>query len=242
MVADSLVYHPTVNHYIKFVGTTVGRDKLLRTLQYFARFLSFYLLRKGYSASSLKPWNALKAQFGLTRKLMRVGKNIEHLREACRIAGTKSMDPVLRYTAIARQLSYFVYLTFDSLHYLSVSNIIPMPVMAPAISKVANKAWLSGVSFGIISGLYTISQITQRQKKTNPLLGEGKMEEKRLQKELFETRVQLLSDACDWIIPAYTLGYVGGGKGKFAVDEGVVGLAGLVSSLVGVRAQWKKTA
>jgi len=58
---------------------------------------------------------------------------------------------------------------------------------------------------------------------------------------MFETKVQIISDACDWMIPAYTLGMVGG-KGRFSVDEGAVGLAGIVSSLVGVRGQWKKTA
>lgn len=57
---------------------------------------------------------------------------------------------------------------------------------------------------------------------------------------MFETRLQVVSDVCDWIIPAYTLGMVGG-KGKFSVDEGMVGLAGLVSSVVGVRNQWRKT-
>ena len=28
MVADAVIYHPTVSHYLKFVATTVGRDKL----------------------------------------------------------------------------------------------------------------------------------------------------------------------------------------------------------------------
>lgn len=241
MVADSLVYHPSVNHYVRFVNTTVGRDKVLRFVQYLARFLSYYLLRKGYSAKALVPWNSIKSQFGMARKLMRVGKNVEHLKEAGRLAGTKNMDPVLRYTAIARQLSYFTYLTLDSLHYLSVANIYPLPSITPTLSKWANKAWLSGITFSILSGTYTLNQLSSRQARTNRLLGEGKVEEKRLEKEIFETRLQMLSDACDWLIPAYTLGMVGG-KGRFSIDEGAVGLAGIVSSLIGVRGQWRKTA
>ena len=75
----------------------VGRDKVLRFVQYLARFLSYYLFRKGYSAKALVPWNSIKAQFGMARKLMRVGKNVEHLKEAGRLAGTKNVDPVLRY-------------------------------------------------------------------------------------------------------------------------------------------------
>lgn len=76
--------------------SSVGRDKVLRFLQYLARFFSYYLLKKGYSAKTIAPWGAIKAQFGMSRKLLRVGKNVEHLREAGKLAGTKNLDPVLR--------------------------------------------------------------------------------------------------------------------------------------------------
>jgi hypothetical protein len=86
MVVDTLIYHPTITHYIRFVSTTVGRDKALRTLQYLARFLSWYLLRKGYTASAVAPWEAIKKNFGLTRKVMRIGKNVEHLKAAYQVS------------------------------------------------------------------------------------------------------------------------------------------------------------
>lgn len=47
--------------------------------------------------------------------------------------------------------------------------------------------------------------------------------------------LQLLSDLCDLTIPSSALGYVG-------FDDGIVGLAGTVSSLIGVWGAWKKTA
>jgi hypothetical protein len=72
MVADSLVYHPSVAHYLKFVSTTVGRDKLLRTIQYFSRFYAWYLFRTNGTPGEIAPWEAIKKQFGLIRKAMRV--------------------------------------------------------------------------------------------------------------------------------------------------------------------------
>src|SRR3569833_3768574 len=33
MVADADIYPPPVSHYLRFVATTVGRDKLLRVIQ-----------------------------------------------------------------------------------------------------------------------------------------------------------------------------------------------------------------
>ena len=115
-----------------------------------------------------------------------------------------------------------------------------MPSVTPALSRWASRAWLGGISFSLVSGAYTLNQLITRQAKTNKLLGEGKVEDKRLEKEIFETRLQMMCDMCDWIVPAYTLGLVGG-KGRLSVDEGIVGLAGCVSSVIGVRSQWKKT-
>lgn len=49
------------------------------------------------------------------------------------------------------------------------------------------------------------------------------------------TNLQLISDLCDLTVPSAALGYAN-------LDDGIVGLAGTVSSLIGVWATWKKTA
>ena len=49
------------------------------------------------------------------------------------------------------------------------------------------------------------------------------------------SQLQLLSDLCDLTIPSSALGWV-------TLDDGIVGIAGTVSSLIGVYTQWKKTA
>ena len=96
----------------------VGRDKLLRTLQYFSRFYAWYLYRTNHPARLIAPYEAIKKQFGLTRKALRLGKNIEHFKAAAVAADTKEMDPVLRYCAIGRQLGYGMYLTLDAVTYV----------------------------------------------------------------------------------------------------------------------------
>jgi peroxin-11B len=47
--------------------------------------------------------------------------------------------------------------------------------------------------------------------------------------------LQLLSDVCDLAIPSSALGWLN-------LDDGIVGLAGTTSSLIGLYLQWKKTA
>jgi len=49
------------------------------------------------------------------------------------------------------------------------------------------------------------------------------------------TRFQLISDLCDLTVPTAALGYAN-------LDDGIVGLAGTVSSIIGVWATWQKTA
>lgn len=57
-----------VQPWLKFTATTVGRDKLYRAVQYFSRFLAWYLLHQGASKETVARFNNLKKTLGLSRK------------------------------------------------------------------------------------------------------------------------------------------------------------------------------
>ncbi|KAI8274414.1 Peroxisomal membrane protein PMP30A [Colletotrichum sp. SAR11_240] len=234
MVADAVVYHPSVAHYLKFVATTVGRDKLLRTLQYFARFYAWYLFRTNGSKTEIAPWDAIKKQFGLTRKIMRVGKNVEHFKAAAVASDAKTMDPVLRYAAVGRQLGYAGYLTFDAATVLDAAGIRKWEG-AKKLQKEAYRCWAIGLICSVIAQSYTLYRLQQREAKVDKKEGEGVVEAKRIAIERAGSRLQLLSDLCDLTVPTSALAWAN-------FDDGIVGLAGTVSSLIGVYTQWKKTA
>ncbi|KAF2200578.1 peroxisomal biogenesis factor 11 [Delitschia confertaspora ATCC 74209] len=234
MVADALIYHPTVSHYLKFVATTVGRDKLLRTLQYFSRFLAWYLYRTNHPTSSIAPFDAVKKQFGMARKLMRVGKFVEHFKAAAVASDAKMMDPVLRYTAVGRQLGYAMYMVLDNATVLDATNIKKFAT-AQRLSRRAYQAWFTGISFSIASSIYSLYKSRERAAKINEKEGEGAVERKKVERETAALKLQLVSDLCDITIPASALGWAN-------FDDGFVGLAGTVSSVLGVYTQWKKTA
>lgn len=61
------------------------------------------------------------------------------------------------------------------------------------------------------------------------------VERKKVDKEANAVKLQLVSDLCDITVPSAALGWAN-------FDDGFVGLAGTLSSLLGVYAQWKKTA
>lgn len=179
MVADALIYHPSVAHYNKFVATTVGRDKILRTLQYFARFYAWYLFRTNGSKAEIAPWDAIKKQFGLTRKIMRIGKNVEHFKAAAVASDAKTMDPVLRYAAVGRQLGYAGYLTFDAATVLDAAGIKKWEG-AKRLQKEAYRFWAIGILFSVVAQTYTLYRLQQREAKVDKKEGEGVVEAKRI--------------------------------------------------------------
>ncbi|KAI1095710.1 peroxisomal biogenesis factor 11 [Rostrohypoxylon terebratum] len=236
MVADAVVYHPTVAHYLKFVATTVGRDKVLRTLQYFSRFYAWYLFRTNGTAAEVAPYEAIKKQFGLARKLLRFGKNVEHLKAAAAAADNKAAvpDAVLRYAAVGRQLGYAGYLTFDAATVLDSLGVRKWQG-AKRAQREAYRFWAMGLACSVVAQMYTLYRLREREAKVDKKEGEGVVESKRIVMERAASQLQLLSDLCDLTIPTAALGWVG-------FDDGFVGLAGTVSSLIGVYTQWKKTA
>ncbi|OGM50545.1 peroxin PEX11-2 [Aspergillus bombycis] len=235
MVADALAYHPTLAHYLRFVATTVGRDKILRTLQYFSRFYAWYLYRTNRPQSSIDPYNAIKKQFGTTRKILRIGKFAEHLKAAAVAADSKSpIDPVLRYLAVGRQLGYAGYLTLDT---ITVIDIIGFRKLAAAkrLQDTAYRSWLAGLICSAIASVYSLWRLREKERTLDRTEGEGVVEAKKLEKERSAARTQLFSDLCDLTIPVSGLGLAN-------LDDGIVGIGGTVSSLLGVVSQWRKTA
>lgn len=234
MVADALIYHPSVSHYLRFVATTVGRDKILRTLQYFSRFYAWYLFRTNATPKEIAPFDAIKKQFGLARKLMRVGKNVEHFKAAAVAADWNGGDPIVKYLAVGRQLGYAGYLTFDALTYLDAAGIRPNE-SAKRLGREAYKFWLAGLVCSALSGTYSLYQLRLKTSKIDKANVEGVVEKKKIEKEQAALNLQLISDLCDLTVPGSALGYVN-------LDDGLVGIAGTVSSLIGVYSTWKKTA
>ena len=123
--------------------------------------------------------------------------------------------------------------------------------------KEALRFWFVGITFNVVAGLYALWQLRQKEQRIDKKDGEGVVESKKLTKyvssgwggggcdgkagltrwhrERTATNIQLISDLCDMTIPLSALEYAN-------LDDGIVGLAGTVSSLLGVWSQWKKTA
>ncbi|KAK3808735.1 MAG: peroxisomal biogenesis factor 11 [Benniella sp.] len=227
-----------VQPWLKFTATTVGRDKLYRTLQYFSRFLAWYIARQGATKETVARFNNLKKTLALSRKLMRIGKPIEHLEAA--VAATSLKDRTLLFCTAGKQLSYAGYLTYDALIFLDGAGAYKFKNIK-GYTELASKFWLSGITFSLLTGLYKTRQIQVRREDAVRGLkhsGEGEKshaqtELKALAREQNNVNWQLLQDGLDTLIPSSSLGYVD-------LNDGIVGLVGTITSIMGAQTQWAK--
>lgn len=186
---------------------------------------------------------------------MRIGKFLEHLKAAAIAFDNKSpVDPVLRYLAIGRQLGYAGYLTLDAITIIDVIGIRKLS-SAKRLQDSAYRSWGAGLIFSAVAGVYTLVRLQEKEKTIDRKEGEGVVEAKKIEKygflgiirmrngwhadtfirERSAARIQLISDVCDLAAPLSAVGIVN-------LDDGLVGIAGTVSSLIGVWSQWRKTA
>ncbi|MBW0481194.1 hypothetical protein O181_020909 [Austropuccinia psidii MF-1] len=240
--ADQIILHPVVSASLKVGNTTVGRDKLYRTAQYFSRFLVWYLQKYDHDKQMALRFNNLKSALGLSRKLMRIGKPLEHLQAALK-ATKEFYDPVLAICTIGRQLAYASYLFNDMVIWAEKIKFITVEKANLAnVNKRAAQFWMVGILLNIASGVYKHQQVQtklrQCRKNYSKTMVEHEKEEKKLQTkslstQAFAVRLQLLQDLCDLISPSSTLGY-------HSLNDGVIGIAGVISSLLGLRTQVNK--
>ncbi|KAG0222802.1 Peroxisomal membrane protein PMP27 [Mortierella sp. GBA43] len=223
-----------VQPWLRFTATTVGRDKIYRAVQYFSRFLAWYLLRQGATKETVARFNSLKKTLGLSRKC----KPVEHLENAAKATIIK--DESLRFLTLGKQLAYAGYLTFDGIIFIDGSGAYKFKNIKK-YGEYASRFWLAGIVFGFLTGLYKTRQIQiRRESAARGLAHSGESEKsnartelKALAKEQHTVTKQLVQDGLDMLIPSSGLGYIN-------LDDGAVGLIGTATALMGAETQWRK--
>ncbi|KAF7303331.1 Lipoyl synthase, mitochondrial [Mycena kentingensis (nom. inval.)] len=172
------------------------------------QFYVWFLLSRGDKADAVK-WNALKGHLGTARKPEQL-------------------------TTIGRQLAYFLYLSLDAVTWAhSIKFTTLQTETAAKVARIANRAWLAGILLSIANAAIRTSRLTReskalRSKSSEKDVGVDADRQTRLQ-SIATTRAairhQFIIDALDLWIPASALGLSN-------VNDGVVGICGVISSLM----------
>jgi len=171
---------------------------------------------------------------------MRLGKPLEHLQAALKAFVTQGR-PGEQLTTIARQLGYFGYLCYDALVWANTVKFITLTKEnATKYTNRASRLWLLGILSSIINGMLKANRLANESKEFRSTkwgdksLGDNAERTAQfhsIEAERVVARYQFVQDLLDVWIPASVLGYVD-------LNDGVIGVCGTLSSLMGLRTQW----
>lgn len=230
MVADTVVYHPTLKKLIKYLDSTAGREKSLRLVQYLVRFLAFHVAQQGLPDLA-KLFKSLQGQATFIRKALRFLKPLNHLHDAAKAYDNKLSDQIIRATVVLKNLAYVGYLSLDSVAWFKLLGLVG-PKTLPKAPKWANWFWFIGLVAGLVNDFRKISITTSKLQSLDSEKDDEKS--KTLEVEKYKAEKRLVWDACDFFIVLNNLGFL-------HYNEGAIGLAGTITSVFGVQDIWAAT-
>jgi len=123
---------------------------------------------------------------------------------------------------------------FDTMTVLDAMGVKKDP-RAKSVQATAYRFWLAGLVASALSGIYNTYKLREKAKTVDEKDAEAKVEKVKITRQQQAVTIQLVSDLCDLTVPSTALGYAN-------FDDGLIGLAGTLSSLLGVYGAWAKTA
>jgi len=156
--------------FIAFLGTTSGRDKSCRTIQYSARFLKpllIHLSQKHNQEALLKIADKIEAiggSMGMTRKVLRFGrpigiiKNIFVLLRTLRRKDKSDGASTIFYTYFKTlaEACLALFFLFDHVLYLSKLKVVENQNLVQRCDYLSNFFWLCECASTIISDCTSI--------------------------------------------------------------------------------------
>lgn len=222
--------------FLKWLELTQGRDKLLRFVAYFSKFVVEVMQQQAYSKEAIERISKPASAIGLTRKLMRFFRSVEYLNELLKALQTK--DEVEKLLSVIKSFSLMVWMIMDHIQWMNkVGYFTIAKDTLKKIDEVHSKGWFYGLLMGLIIAVYKLYNINNSLQKT--LTSTAPKED--ISKEVAtlnsnkQKQIQsLIKSSIDILIPSARLDYL-------PLSDGVVGLAGSVTSVIGMMDTWPKS-
>lgn len=234
---------PVYDQTIKFLATNVGRDRINRFVQFFSRFMSWYLTKIGGDKDLIKRFSNLQNALAQTRKIMQIGRQLEFI-QGMQKSSTTIKDEILRMLTLIKNASLCFWLTYDMLQWAHTSgvSVLELPIFQKYVKR-GNQFWLLALVSSLFGGFYKLRlngiRLNQELKfvKVNGSKGKQPKDElaeknlKSLRAEKTRILIAEAQDGLDMLIPASALEYVN-------VDPGIVSIAGMITSIIGGYTHW----
>lgn len=228
MFLEAIIYHPTYAKLVKFLDSTPKREKLFRLVVYLSRFLSYYLQRQGFPLGLVQKFKDLKGHTTFIRKGLRFLKPLNHFQAAAKAYDDKAGDSVFRITTVVRNLAYGAYLSLDSIIWFKMLGLLDKKKYQ-LIPMWCARFWLIGLVAGVVNSVrsYKINtaKLVDIEKAADVTAAKTKIS---------AAKRKLVWDGLDIFICLNNLNYL-------HFSEGDIGLAGTITSIMGLRDLWAAT-
>lgn len=217
---------------IKLNEQTAGRDKIIRLLQYGSRACWYYTQNINSTRHSSDVLRSLEYTFSSFRKLLRLGRCLDTLYSA--LSTMKYPDLFVRVTVTFSKIANALFLLAD--HIIWIGRVGISRVDIDKWNKVANKYWLISIMLNLTRDVYEIVKIFEQKKKfassrkvsVVPKYTSANQYQALLHlKDHKDVVMDTIKNGCDLFIPLTALGYT-------KMTPGVIGLCGLISSVIGI--------
>lgn len=97
----------------KILANAAARDKINRFIQYYSKFLIWFGQNNGFSTEAITKIQSVMSMFSTTRKVMRLGKQIEYFKNARQALSIK--DDITRMLTAYKFFGLGMWLMYDVL-------------------------------------------------------------------------------------------------------------------------------
>lgn len=226
---------------IKLNNQTVGRDRLIRLLQYGSKLFWWMLENVASKRELMVTLKNLEYSLGTARKLLRLGRFLDVLYSSLKTIHLN--DLALRVSITMGKINQALYLLTDHVVWLERLNL--MRVDKTKWTTRSNKFWLLSIVCFLLRDLYELrlAMATELRARRNSREKGGsassrcECEESAVASYVGpllscarrhpDVTTDTVKNCCDLFIPMTSLGYVN-------FSPGFVGLMGVISSVCGL--------
>jgi len=233
--------------FITFIGTTSGRDKSCRALQYSSRFIKAFLLslakdkNQEFLAKLAEHVDAIGGNMGMTRKVLRWGRPIGIIRNVfLMLKGLSKKDGktdaqglTFTYFKTLADISLALFFLFDHVLYLGRLKIVKNQNILQRCDYLSNFFWLCECIATIVSDCMQI-HVLQNKLAQESLARQKTVEEINDIKEKIDNSIlNIIRSVIDTPIALHFM------NPKF-LDPSFIGVLGTITSLIGCYQAWPK--
>jgi hypothetical protein len=245
MSLELLVQHPLYKQLLKFTSLVESREKLLRLLQYFVRFLRYWRFKSVLSPEFVNILPSLQASFTLARKPLRCLKPINHLKLFSICISDELSDSIMRYGEALKQFGLFSFFTFDAIQWiklLGLFNIHNKKInnkFIKNINKYAAGMWCIGLIGGLIKNLRQIQVLLIRYYYNNKNINNLKQRNDNIDDKLPTMSIKkiqrdFIKNILDFVIALNLYKDLG-------INDGIIGGFGTITSIINLQDLWNSS-